>query len=61
MTTRELARLAGVSSATVSLALRDHPRISKATKSRIVCLARNHGYVVDGRLSELMGCCRWEL
>lgn len=58
MTTRELARLSGVSSATVSLALRNHPRISKATKNRIVRLAKKHGYVVDGRLSELMGAIR---
>jgi LacI family transcriptional regulator len=58
MTIRELARLSGVSSATVSLALRNHPRISKATKSRIVRLAKKHGYVVDGRLSELMGAIR---
>jgi DNA-binding LacI/PurR family transcriptional regulator len=58
MTTRELARLSGVSSATVSLALRNHPRISKVTKNRIVRLARKHGYVVDGRVAELMGAIR---
>ena len=58
MTTRELARLAGVSSATVSLALRNHPRISAATKARITRLVRKHKYVVDGRVSELMRAVR---
>ena len=58
MTTRELARRGGVSSATVSLALRNHPRISKTTKSRILRLAQKHGYVIDGRVSELMGAIR---
>jgi len=32
---RHIARLAGVSATTVSLALRDHPRISDATRARI--------------------------
>jgi DNA-binding LacI/PurR family transcriptional regulator len=58
MTTRELARLAGVSSATVSLALRNHPRISAATKARIARLVRKHNYVVDGRVTELMRSIR---
>jgi LacI family transcriptional regulator len=58
MTTRELARLAGVSSATVSLALRNHPRISAATKARIGRLVRKHNYVVDGRVTELMRAVR---
>jgi LacI family transcriptional regulator len=58
MTMRELARLAGVSSATVSLALRNHPRISAATKTRIARLVRKHRYVVDGRISELMRAVR---
>jgi len=58
MTTRELARLAGVSAATVSLALRNHPRISAATKARIGRLVRKHNYVVDGRVSELMRSIR---
>jgi DNA-binding LacI/PurR family transcriptional regulator len=52
MTTRELAKLAGVSSATVSLALRNHPRISAATKARVSRLVRKHNYVVDGRVTE---------
>ncbi len=55
---RELAKLAGVSQATVSLALRNHPRISAATKAKVVRLVRKHKYVVDGRVSELMGSIR---
>ena len=58
MTTRELARLAGVSSATVSLALRNHPRISAATKARVARLVKKHNYTVDGRVSELMRSIR---
>lgn len=58
MTTRELAKLAGVSSATVSLALRNHPRISAATKARVSRLVRKHNYVVDGRVTELMRSIR---
>ncbi len=58
MTTRELARLAGVSQATVSLALRNHPRISAATKARVTRLVKKHRYVVDGRVSELMRSIR---
>jgi LacI family transcriptional regulator len=58
MTMRELARLAGVSQATVSLALRNHPRISPATKTRVARLVRKHRYVVDGRVSELMRSIR---
>lgn len=54
MTTRELARLARVSPATVSLALRNHPRISAGTKARVARLVRKYHYVVDGRVSELM-------
>ena len=55
---RELARLAGVSQSTVSLALRNHPRISAATKARVARLVRKHRYVVDGRVTELMRSIR---
>jgi LacI family transcriptional regulator len=58
MTMRELARLAGVTQATISLALRNHPRISTATKNRVARLAREHGYVLDGHLTELMRAIR---
>jgi len=58
MTMRELAQLAGVSQATVSLALRNHPRISATTKARITSLVEKHKYVVDGRVAELMRTIR---
>ena len=58
MTMWELAQLAGVSQATVSLALRNHPRISAATKRRVAGLVKKHKYVVDGRVSELMRTIR---
>lgn len=58
MTMRELAQLAGVSQATISLALRNHPRISAETKARVAALVKKHKYVVDGRVSELMRTIR---
>ena len=42
MTMRELAQLAGVSQATISLALRNHPRISAETKARVAALVKKH-------------------
>ena len=45
ITLEDLAKLAGVSIATVSRALNDHPIISKQTKQRIWALAREQGYV----------------
>jgi DNA-binding LacI/PurR family transcriptional regulator len=41
---RDIARELNVSHATVSLALRNHPRISKATKERVKQKAREMGY-----------------
>ncbi len=58
MTIRQLALLAKVSPATVSMALGNHPRISVATKARVRRLARKHGYCVDGRVGELMRTIR---
>jgi LacI family transcriptional regulator len=40
----QLAELAGVSKATVSLALRNHPKISEQTRNRVQKLAKKHGY-----------------
>ncbi|HEY9247617.1 MAG TPA: LacI family DNA-binding transcriptional regulator [Rariglobus sp.] len=44
MTIRKLANLLGVSDATVSLALRNHPRISRPTRERVQRLAAETGY-----------------
>lgn len=50
---RDLARMAGVSPMTVSLALRGHPSISEATRERISKLAEEHQYRPDPALSAL--------
>jgi DNA-binding LacI/PurR family transcriptional regulator len=57
-TVREVARIAGVSHVTVSLALRHDPRISDGTAQRVRMVARRLGYVPDPRVAELMGRLR---
>jgi LacI family transcriptional regulator len=54
MNIRHIAKLAGVSTAAVSLALRDSPRISQKTKDRIRKLAGDIGYAPDARIADLM-------
>ncbi len=44
VTIRDLAAKSGLSIATISLALRNHPRISRATRERVSGLAREMGY-----------------
>jgi len=51
---RELAEIAGVSKATVSLALRNHPKIAKQTRTRIQNLAQLHGYRANPLVSAQM-------
>jgi DNA-binding LacI/PurR family transcriptional regulator len=46
-TLAELAQLAGVSVATVSRSLAGNPVIAEATRTRIVALAREHGFQVN--------------
>ncbi len=53
-TIRQLAALAGVSRTTVSLALRNHPRLPEATRVRVQQLAAKHGYRQDPIVSSLM-------
>jgi DNA-binding LacI/PurR family transcriptional regulator len=53
-TTRSLAKEAGVTSMTVSLALRNNPKISVATRKRIQRLALKRGYRPDPTVSRLM-------
>ncbi|MDR1281179.1 MAG: LacI family transcriptional regulator [Opitutaceae bacterium] len=50
---RDLARQAGLSHATVSLALRDHPAVAAATKAHIRELAERLGYQPDPMLRAL--------
>jgi LacI family transcriptional regulator len=50
---RELAEHAGVCKATVSLALRDHPRISAEQRARIQALARKLGYRPDPAMARI--------
>lgn len=47
VTSRDVARLAGVSQPTVSRALRNNPRVPEATRARIREAARALGYVPD--------------
>lgn len=50
---RELAEKAGVCKATVSLALRDHPRISPEQRARIQAIARKLGYRPDPAMARI--------
>ncbi len=58
MGVREIARLAGLSGAAVSLALRDSPKVSEATKRRVRAIARKAGYRTNARIAELMAQVR---
>ena len=44
VTIKDIAKLAGVSYATVSRALNDHPEVSVKTKERVLKIAKEHGY-----------------
>jgi LacI family transcriptional regulator len=54
MNLRQLSKLARLSPAAVSLALRDSPKISSATKVRVRGLAAQVGYRADARIVALM-------
>ena len=58
VTMRELAKMAGVSPATVSLSLRDHPRISREVRERIKALADQAGYRPDPVVAQLIAQVR---
>jgi LacI family transcriptional regulator len=45
ITLKDLARLAGVSTSTASLVMRDSPLVAAATRRRVLKMARNLGYV----------------
>jgi len=59
-TLSDVARAAGVSAATVSMALRNHPRISEARRREIKRLAEELGYRPDPALARL-AAHRWRL
>ncbi len=50
---QDVAKAAGVSRNTVSLAFRNHGRIAKATRERIRQVAERLGYQYDAKISEL--------
>lgn len=52
-TQSDVARLAGVSRATVSLAVRNHPTIAPATRQKVLNVARELNYIPDPVLSAL--------
>lgn len=54
VTMQQVAQAAGVHQTTVSLALRDHPRISIATKRRVREIADEMGYVPNPLVSALI-------
>ena len=58
MNLRKLAVLADLSPSAVSLALRDSPKISVATRERVRLLAHKNGYVPDAKIVSLMRSLR---
>ena len=60
VTLRDIAREVGVSHATVSLALRNHPRISEAMRVRVRKQADAMGYVPDPMLAAMRHVCSQE-
>jgi LacI family transcriptional regulator len=53
ITLRDVAAAAGCHFSSVSLALRDHPRLPAATREKIRAVARQLGYVADPMLASL--------
>lgn len=51
---KDIAKIAGVHPSTVSLALRDHPRISVSVRKQIKALAQKLGYRVNPLIAALM-------
>lgn len=59
MSVRHIARLAGISPSAVSLALQGSPRVSEATKRRVLKLAKRLGYRKNAKVAELMSHVRF--
>jgi len=58
MSVRQIARLARISPSAVSLALRESPKVSEATRRRVVKLAKRLGYRPSAKVTELMAQVR---
>lgn len=58
MSIRQIAKLSGFSSATVSLALHNHPKIPEDTRHKIKSIAQRCGYETDPRVTQMMGVVR---
>jgi LacI family transcriptional regulator len=54
ITLRAIAEKVGVSRMTVSLALRDDPRVAKATRRKILATAQKMGFCPDAQVGKLM-------
>lgn len=54
----DIARKVGVTRTTVSLALRNHPRISEKTRLEVQAVAEELGYFPNADLAKLMGMLR---
>lgn len=55
VTLRDVAKQAGVSVMTVSLALRNHPDTARNTRRRVQLIAKEMGYLPDPEIAKLMG------
>jgi LacI family transcriptional regulator len=58
ITFSDIARAAGLNKSTVSLALRNDPRVKAATRKRVVRIAEKLGYRPDARISQMMSYMR---
>lgn len=58
MSIRQIARLARVSTATVSLALKDSPKIPVVTRKRVLKAAKSVGYSPNAKIAEMMAHVR---
>ncbi|MBK1879716.1 LacI family DNA-binding transcriptional regulator [Pelagicoccus mobilis] len=54
-TLRDLAKHLGLALSTVSMALKDHPRLAQSTRDRVKKAAKELGYTPDPRISNVMG------
>lgn len=58
VTMEDVAKAAGVTQATVSMALRKHPKISASTQAKVAAVAEKIGYQAHGAISTMMARIR---